>query len=216
MPPYTLPDNKTQSGKKSRSSLQGTAETFNELRFEDKKDNEDVYFHAQKDFHRVVENDDNLQVDHDQAITIKNNRSRTVSEGNDTLTVTKGNRTQSIKQDDTLTVEGKQTLDVTGDRALTVKQGNETVTVSSGNRTITVQQGNQSTKVSMGSSTTEAMQSIELKVGQNSIVINQSGVTIKGMSVQIQGQMSASMQGLATDVKASAMLTVSGAIVTIN
>src|SRR5262249_5507593 len=48
MPPYTLPDNKTQSGVKSRSSTQGTEENFNELRFEDKKDNEQVYFHAEK------------------------------------------------------------------------------------------------------------------------------------------------------------------------
>ena len=37
MPPYTLPDNKTQSGVKTRSSLKGTADNFNELRFEDKK-----------------------------------------------------------------------------------------------------------------------------------------------------------------------------------
>ena len=37
MPPYALPDNKTQSGIKSRSSLGGTSDNFNELRFEDKK-----------------------------------------------------------------------------------------------------------------------------------------------------------------------------------
>ena len=39
-PPYTLPDNKTQSGLKSRSSLKGTEDNFNELRFEDLKDSE--------------------------------------------------------------------------------------------------------------------------------------------------------------------------------
>ncbi|HEX8755740.1 MAG TPA: type VI secretion system tip protein TssI/VgrG, partial [Steroidobacteraceae bacterium] len=39
-PPYSLPDNKTQSGIKSRSSLEGTADNFNELRFEDKKGSE--------------------------------------------------------------------------------------------------------------------------------------------------------------------------------
>ena len=62
MPPYTLPDNATQSGLKTRSSLKGEAEHFNELRFEDKKDSEQVYFHAQKDFDRVVENNDTLKV----------------------------------------------------------------------------------------------------------------------------------------------------------
>ena len=34
MPPYELPANKTQSGIISRSSPNGTAENFNEIRFE--------------------------------------------------------------------------------------------------------------------------------------------------------------------------------------
>ncbi len=72
-----LPDNKTQSGIKTRSSPQGSASTFNELRFEDKKDSELVYMHAQKDFTREVTNDDTLTVSHDQTITIKNNRTET-------------------------------------------------------------------------------------------------------------------------------------------
>ena len=62
MPPYTLPDNKTQSGILTRSSLQGDNTTFNQLRFEDKKGSEDIYFHAEKDFTRIVENNDVLQV----------------------------------------------------------------------------------------------------------------------------------------------------------
>ncbi|MGC4095118.1 MAG: type VI secretion system tip protein VgrG [Polyangiaceae bacterium] len=37
MPPYTLPDNRTQSGIKSRSVLKGGENNFNELRFEDKR-----------------------------------------------------------------------------------------------------------------------------------------------------------------------------------
>src|SRR5262249_22770672 len=42
MPPYKLPDNKTQSGIKTRSSLKGSPENFNELRFEDKMGQEDI------------------------------------------------------------------------------------------------------------------------------------------------------------------------------
>src|SRR5690606_23573750 len=48
MPPYALPANKTQSVWKTRSSKEGKAENFNELRFEDKKDAEQVYFHAER------------------------------------------------------------------------------------------------------------------------------------------------------------------------
>ena len=70
MPPYKLPDNKTQSGIKTRSTLKGTTDNFNELRFEDKKGSEDIYFHAEKDFHRVVENNDDLKVGNNQTIEI--------------------------------------------------------------------------------------------------------------------------------------------------
>ena len=81
MPPYTLPDNKTQSGYQSRSTPQRDRPTnFNELRFEDKKDSEEIYFHAEKDFNRVVENNDTLKVGFDkkdkgdQTIEIFNNQ----------------------------------------------------------------------------------------------------------------------------------------------
>src|SRR5439155_4995627 len=55
MPPYDLPANQTQTGIRTHSTKGGDAKTSNELHFEDKKDAEDVYFHAQKDLHRVVE-----------------------------------------------------------------------------------------------------------------------------------------------------------------
>src|SRR5262249_51374705 len=67
MPPYTLPDSMTQSDLKSRRTPQGAAANFNELRFEDKKGSEEVYFHAEKDFTRVVENNDKLTVGSDKA-----------------------------------------------------------------------------------------------------------------------------------------------------
>src|SRR5437899_5807078 len=73
MPPYALPTNMTQSGLKTRSTKGGGEADFNELRFEDAKGKEDVYFHAQKDFHRFVENDDDLKVEHDPFTQIKHN-----------------------------------------------------------------------------------------------------------------------------------------------
>src|SRR5205085_11745559 len=99
MPPYELPANQTQSTIKSRSSEKGTAENFNELRFEDKKDSEEIYFHAEKDFNRVVENNDTLKVGFekkdkgDQTIEIYNDRTASLAEGNESLTVKKGTRT---------------------------------------------------------------------------------------------------------------------------
>lgn len=53
---YTLPANKTQSGIKTRSTPGGTADNFNELRFEDKKGAEEVYLQAEKDCNFLVKN----------------------------------------------------------------------------------------------------------------------------------------------------------------
>ncbi|MDQ8021125.1 MAG: type VI secretion system tip protein TssI/VgrG [Moraxellaceae bacterium] len=253
-PPYSLPANKTQSGIKSRSTPNGTAENFNELRFEDKKDNEDVFFHAEKDFHRVVKNDDDLKIGHDQTEEIKNNRTTTVKEGNDMLTVEKGDRsvtvsegnfshtvtkgaqTVTIEGDDACTVKtGKRTVTVetgddthqvktgkrvvlvdTGNDQKVVKTGNRTVEVSLGNDELTVKTGNQVTKVSVGSSTTEALGGIELKVGPNSVKIDSSGITIKGMNVKIEGQIQAEVKGAMAKVTGDGMLTLKGGVTMIN
>ena len=47
--PWDLPKHKTTTGIKSRSSLGGTPQNFNEIRFEDKKGEEHVYIHAERD-----------------------------------------------------------------------------------------------------------------------------------------------------------------------
>ena len=54
MPPYDLPSQKTQSGLKSRSSMDGNPGNFNEIRFEDLKGSEELSIHAEKDetYHR--------------------------------------------------------------------------------------------------------------------------------------------------------------------
>ena len=79
-------------------------------------------------------------------------------------------------------------------------------------RTITIKTGNQTIKLNLRASSTEAMQSIELKVGQNSIKIDQSGVTIQGMTIKIQGQMQVQVQGAMTQINADAMLTTQAGI----
>lgn len=102
MPPYPLTGNKTQSGWKSRSTTGGGSSDFNELRFEDKKGQEEIYFHAEKDFKRVVENNDSLKVGFDkmmpgkQDIEIFGNRTTTIETGNDDLTLKLGSKTTKV------------------------------------------------------------------------------------------------------------------------
>ncbi|MDD2761263.1 MAG: type VI secretion system tip protein TssI/VgrG [Methylomonas sp.] len=189
MPPYGLPDKKTQSGIKSRSSMGGADSNFNEIRFEDEKDKEELYMHAEKNFTRIVENNDVQKIGFDkkdkgdQTVDIYNDRTVTLDQGNDSLTVKMGNRSASI---DT---------------------GNDSVTVKKGNRTV---------KVNLGKIEEEAMQSIELKVGQNSIKIDQTGITIKGIMVSVEGQAKADVKSPMTTVNGDGMLTLKGALTMIN
>ena len=73
MPPYPLPDEKTRSTLMSNSSLGGGG--FNELRFEDKKGQEEVFLHGQKDWTIAIENDKNQTVGHDETLQVVRNRS---------------------------------------------------------------------------------------------------------------------------------------------
>ena len=86
MPPYTLPENATQSGIKSRSTPKGTSSNFNELRFEDKKGAEEVFIQAEKNKTVKVKHnrsatigaDDSIAVGGDRSVTVKGNLSVTV------------------------------------------------------------------------------------------------------------------------------------------
>ena len=219
VPPYALPDNQTQSGVKSRSSKGGGTDNFNEIRLEDKKDSEQILIHAEKDLTIGVENDESRNVGHDRTTVIKNDDTETVKEGDQAITLEKGDQTLDIKM-------GKQevTLDQ-GDQSITLKMGNLTLTldmgnvdnvVKMGNITNDVKMGNVTTKAGLGKVVEEAMQGIEMKVGQSSIKVDQMGVTIKGMMVKIEGTIQTDVKGLMTNVTGDAMLKAQGGITMIN
>ncbi len=64
----------------------------------------------------------------------------------------------------------------------------------------------------LGGDGVAALQSIELKVGQSSIKLDQMGVTIKGLMINVEGQVQTQVKGLMTQVTATAMLKMGGAI----
>ena len=191
MPPWALPDNKTVSGVKSRSSPKGGADNFNMMSFEDKKGEELVHVQAEKDLKTLVKNDESREVVHDRTTVIKHDETQTVT-NNETITVEQGNQT------------------------IELKQGNQSTTLDMGNQSTKIKMGNQTNNVDLGKIETEAMQSIELKVGQSSIKIDQMGVTIKGMMISIEAQVQAEVKAVMTQVTGSAMLTEKGGIVMIN
>jgi type VI secretion system secreted protein VgrG len=109
-PPYTLPDNKTQSGIKSRSTKGGGADNFNELRFEDKAGEEQVYLQAEKD-HQV-------EIENDQTVYVMNNREKTVD--NDETNHIVNNRTENVDGNEEITIGADRTETVQGDEDLSV------------------------------------------------------------------------------------------------
>ncbi len=94
MPPYTLPDNKTQSGVKSRSTLKGTTDNYNEIRFEDKKGSEEILIHAEQDMTVEVERNRTTHIGKtpmtpgDDTLTVENNLKEKINNSQTTEAVT--------------------------------------------------------------------------------------------------------------------------------
>lgn len=85
--PFSLPDNKTQSGVRSRSLLGGAAD-FNELRFDDKAGAEELYLRAQRDLREEVQHDHTSTIDNDRVLAVKHDR-RARIDNNDSVEVGK-------------------------------------------------------------------------------------------------------------------------------
>jgi len=106
MPPYGLPDNKTLSGIRSRSTLQGSTDNFNEIRFEDKKGSEQVILHAEKDLLESVENDTQEYVGNDRFLKVANDQKELVV--NDKHVHVKGQFREKVESDMSHQVGGKR------------------------------------------------------------------------------------------------------------
>lgn len=219
--PYALPDNQTQSGIKTNSSKGGGG--FNELRFEDKKDAEEVFLQAQKDLKVNVLNDSTATIGHDETLTVQNARTRTVKEGDETITLEKGKRTVTIQTgSDTLDVKDSRTVTVGADQThntggnynhkvsgnyeLTV-DGNLTIKVSG---TLTLQSGGDFTAKSDLSLSHLAGTSITQKAGTS--LENKAGTTLTNDA----GVSLTSKAGAEQTVDGGGMLTIKGGLIKVN
>ena len=142
MPPYELPANMTQTGIKTRSTKGGGTGNFNEIRFEDKKGDEQLLIHAEKNQDISVENnethtvgnDRNKRIEHDETVSVGNNRSESVG-NNESITIG-SNQTVTIGADRTESVGANENITVGSNRSESVGQ-NESVAVGA-NRTMSV------------------------------------------------------------------------------
>lgn len=235
-PPYPLPDNKTQSGIKSRSSKGGGSPNFNEIRFEDKMGSEELYIHAEKDQNNVVENNETTKVGNNrtenvannETISIGNNRTENVGnneaisvganrtetvQGNEQITIS-GNRSESVTKDESVSISGNRTLMVSKDESVTV-DGKRVEQVA---KTETVEVGKDREHTITGKDTLtvgkelliSVKEKITLETGDASIILEKDGtIQIKGKDITITGS------GNIT-AKASSDVTIKGSSTKIN
>jgi type VI secretion system secreted protein VgrG len=95
MPLYPLDADQTKSSIKRRYIKKDTEKTYNEMRFEDKKDKQELYLYASKDL----------------VITVENDSTQTVKKGNYILKV-KGNIT--IQADGAIALDSKKDITISG------------------------------------------------------------------------------------------------------
>jgi len=229
MPPYALPANATQSGVKTNSSKGGSG--FNELMFEDKKNSELVRFQAETNYQQIVKNNAEITIgsakkdDGDMTLTVHNDLTETVTDGNHKFTVEKGKQDIAIKEDKTEKIEGKSTLTVTKDMITnveqgnvkeTIKMGNVTRTLNMGNETNTLKVGNLKTETKVGKITLKALQGIDLLCGASKIKMTPASIKIESVMVQVDAKAMVQIKGALGQVQSQGPLIIKGLPTMIN
>ncbi|MGP7974280.1 type VI secretion system Vgr family protein [Proteus mirabilis] len=158
--PIDLPKHKTRTTFRTKTHK---GDGFNELRFEDKNGNEEIYLHAQKNLAINILNSRGERINYD----------RTTSIGHDDELVVANNRT--------VTVEGNQAHKTTGSFQNKI-EGDQHISISGD--LVEAVQGVVSTDA-QGDITLQSSSKITLKVGGSFVVIHSGGVDIKGPSINL-------------------------------
>ncbi|WP_295527181.1 type VI secretion system Vgr family protein [Novosphingobium sp. Chol11] len=207
MPVYALPAGKTKAVWRTErykepaaypgaEKLEIKQEPVNEIRLDDQGGKEEFFMYAQRDMNTWIEYDEKHHLGHDQSIKVGNDRTVYVK-NNETNTVEE-NRKTTINLTDSLEIKNKLTTKVTA--------GDEERNISN-NQTIEV--GNEIL--------IKAAKKLTLKVGESSITMDPTSITIKTVTLKMEGSLLAELKSaLNTKVEGSAMLTLKGGMVMIN
>jgi len=174
MPPWGLPEHKTQTGVLTRSTPDGHYQTANALRFEDKKGSEEVWLHAERNQRIEVENCESHTVGVDRSKTIGRNETTEVQgnrteivgtegkegSGEEKITV-HGSRTEEVHKDERITIHKKRTKTVFSDEECTVHASRFTFANKEVNRVLKKQ-----TNVVKGERLDQVGEGKTLEVGQ--------------------------------------------------
>jgi type VI secretion system secreted protein VgrG len=138
---------------------------FNELRFEDATDNEEIFLHAQKNMQMKVLNSKDVRVNYDRTVSIGHDESLVVA--NDRKVTVDGKQDHKTTKDHLSLVEGNHGLEVKGDLAQKV----------AGALGISVQ----------GDIVLQSDSKISLRVGGSFVAIHAGGVDIRGPLINLNG-----------------------------
>lgn len=111
---------KTKLGFRSRSSIKGGKDEFNEFSFDDKKGGEKVFLHAQKDMTVEVENNQNIIIDGNRTVVIG---------GSENITLKRGDQTTNLDQGDVSIKASLGKILLEALTSITIKVGESSVTV---------------------------------------------------------------------------------------
>jgi type VI secretion system secreted protein VgrG len=117
MPPYPLAEHKTKTVIfKSNSSLGGNG--FNEIRIEDKKGEEQVFVHGEKDLDVRIKADRREWIGNDRHLVVKRDKVEEITR--DEHIVVKRDLIEEVKRAHNLKVSGDQSISVTGTHSFAV------------------------------------------------------------------------------------------------
>lgn len=193
-PPYS---SKTQSGIKTHSTKKGSADNYNEIRFEDKKDGEQIYIHAEKDLDTQVENNETLTVDNDriktvkndEIVTVKNDRTKTVKHDenitidNDRNKIVNNNQTENVAKNKTIEVGGNHKEHIVGNMNLSIDKNLTELIEGKHAETVSKEYDLQAKTITIG-----AEKEITIETGSAKIHMKSNGdITISGKKINLKG-----------------------------
>ncbi|GLR74563.1 type VI secretion system tip protein TssI/VgrG [Aliivibrio sifiae] len=177
-PPYALPEHKTKTVFRTQTHK---GEGYNEMSFEDEANQEEVYFHAQKDMRtkvlnnrfRTIGNDEELEVGRNQINEINQDRKETI-EGHKT-SITNQTFEETVEQDVNVKYNANIEKSVAVDQVLKIYENRKSSVGKNDELTI---KGEQST-ITMGSMSRDISADDTLTVGKNLTVEVGSNASIK-------------------------------------
>ncbi|ENO3965178.1 TPA: type VI secretion system tip protein VgrG [Vibrio vulnificus] len=182
----------TQSGIKTRTTPKGSSQQGNELRFEDQKDKEQVFLHAEKDLLLEVNNDQTTTIkgkmlsSAEKGVELSTKENFIINSEKDLQTSSKGKFSASADKDITL----KSSANVNLDASSTVKVDGQSIAINGKSK-------------------------IELSVGASKIEISASGIKLDAPQISINGKAKAEMKAAMVSIEGQGKTDIKGALVTV-